>query len=222
MVFSGFEWVVIDSQGGAVAPGPNIYSPNNVWVDNEGLHLQIKDNTCAGVTSKECLGEGTYVFKIIGRPDLFNPNVVLGLFPYDLSAPNRAYNEIDIEFSRWGNPNTPIGTYTYWYCDKPDCKEKDFKNVTHQFEMQLGGTHTMHIIEVDRYQVHYKSFHGHEGNYLIHSKQFWNQKAFNETGILTPLFGPLNNYAMMNLWQFKGKPEKDTEIIISEFDFIPR
>ena len=61
------------------------------------------------------LGFGTYEFKVTGPIDQFDKNVVLGLFDYPTAdvGPDGT-NEIDIEFSRWGNAANPIGNYTVW------------------------------------------------------------------------------------------------------------
>ena len=213
MNFSGYEWIATDSRGDKVGPGPNIFSSDNVWVDEYGLHLRIKDNTCAGATTKEILGEGRYVFKIIGRPDFFDPHTVLGLFLYDGSK--IPYFEVDIEFCRWGESNGPVGSYTIY-------KDREDNPKTERFDVWLEGTHTTHSFEIDRYQASFQSFYGHEEKHLIHSKQFWNRESLDETGRLTPLFQSVASAGQINLWQFQGTPVGDTEVIIREFQFIPR
>ena len=61
------------------------------------------------------LGFGTFQFQMIGRPDLLDPNTVFGFYTYPpASVGGDATNEIDIEFSRWGNLNARNGNYTVW------------------------------------------------------------------------------------------------------------
>ena len=61
------------------------------------------------------LGFGTYQFKVIGRPDLFDDNVVLGLFNYTRPdvGPD-ATNEIDIEFAKWGGSQSQMGNWAVY------------------------------------------------------------------------------------------------------------
>jgi len=105
--FAGYQWVV--KSGYQRGPGPNYWSDSeqSVWVDENGwLHLKIrKENgiwTCAEVYTKEPTCYGLHHFYTIGRLDNMDPNVVFAPFLYkdDLT-------EIDIEFSRWGEANSP-------------------------------------------------------------------------------------------------------------------
>lgn len=59
------------------------------------------------VTMQKKTGYGTYLFKVRTPPSTLDPNVVLGLFTY---SPASAYShrEIDIEFSAWGERNSPV------------------------------------------------------------------------------------------------------------------
>ncbi|MGH8608019.1 MAG: glycoside hydrolase family 16 protein [Gammaproteobacteria bacterium] len=114
--FGGYDWCVKRSNG-KVGPGPNYYSDsaNNVWVDTQGrLHLKITRSGgrwyCAEVVSADSFGFGTYRFYLDSAVDDLDPNVVLGLFTW---SDDPAYNnrEIDIEFSRWGDPNNQNAQY---------------------------------------------------------------------------------------------------------------
>jgi hypothetical protein len=97
-------------KSGVLGPAPSVWDARNVWVNDIGyLHLKIafRDGnwTAAQVNLDQRLGFGTYQVKLIGRPDLFDVNRVLGLFGYtqrDMGPDGT--NEIDMEFSRWGNP----------------------------------------------------------------------------------------------------------------------
>src|ERR1700722_10085528 len=117
--WSGYEWSIRSGSGG---PGPNTWNQNNVFVDANGyLHLQI--NNQGGVWSSAeldmvspvTLGFGTFQFHALGRPDLLDPNTVFGFFLYPpASVGPDGTNEIDVEFSRWGNSNAYNGNYTVW------------------------------------------------------------------------------------------------------------
>ena len=110
--FAGLQWTVKDSGWGTLDPGVNSWSDSekNVWVDpDDYLHLKIA-NRCdkwfsSEVTCESHLGYGKYIFTVKGRPDLLDPNIVLGLFLYDV--PDTTPHEIDIEFARWWDPEEP-------------------------------------------------------------------------------------------------------------------
>jgi len=92
--FSGYDWDVRDTNEQLAEPGPNVYSPNNSYVDEEGrLHLMLTKTEdpflfrCAQVHLPLELGYGTYQFEFdqdihhFGRHDnRGDPNVILGLW----------------------------------------------------------------------------------------------------------------------------------------------
>ena len=111
--FSGYNWRVKFSRTDKVGPGNNYFSDleENVWLDEQGqLHLKITERDgkwyCAEVILEESFGYGTYIFHLASKVDQLDENIVVGLFTwddcYDIQYGNR---EIDIEFSRWSNPN---------------------------------------------------------------------------------------------------------------------
>jgi hypothetical protein len=107
--WSGYRWE-IKSSTGRVGPGPNYYSARNVRVDAEGrLHLRITKGQgrwySAEIGLDHSLGYGTYTWTLASRVDQLDANAVLGLFTYDHTSPEHAYREIDIEVSRWGDPD---------------------------------------------------------------------------------------------------------------------
>ncbi len=117
LTFSGYKWNVRSGVGG---PGPNNWRNANVWVDVNGyLHLKLSYLNgkwyAAELTSQKFFGFGTYQFQVVGRMDQFDRNIVLGLFNYPTAAigPDGT-NEIDIEYSHWGNLAYPIGNFTVW------------------------------------------------------------------------------------------------------------
>src|ERR1700712_3955529 len=115
ILFSGYEWKVSNTQA-AQGPGPNYFSEKSVWVDDKGvLHLYLhKDSAtnswlCPEITTTESFGYGTYAFSVVGTIDKFDKNIVLGLFNFSGSD---GYDEMDIEFARWGNDSFPNLNYT--------------------------------------------------------------------------------------------------------------
>lgn len=129
----GRAWLVKDSGGAPVGPGPNIFSdsPSNVFLDGNGaLHLRIERRQAKWTTAevvditadpaRSSPGLGAYTFQIQGDLDLLDPNVVLGLFTWDTYASEFNYREIDVEFARWGNAADPTnGQYVVQPWDTP-------------------------------------------------------------------------------------------------------
>lgn len=111
--FSGYTWDVKISEQYAVGPGPNYFSGyyEDVFVDEHGyLHMRIAEHDgkwySSEVVSQMNMGYGTYIF--VTQADLENipENVTLGLFTWDNNTfYEQANSEIDIEFSKWGNPD---------------------------------------------------------------------------------------------------------------------
>lgn len=114
--FSGQDWSVKTSAG-LVGPGPNYFSdaPRSVWVDRAGrLHLRLEQREgrwqCAEVISKRSFGYGRYRFYLDSPAGALDPNVVLGIFTWN-DDPAYTHREIDIEFSRWGDPRNQNAQY---------------------------------------------------------------------------------------------------------------
>jgi hypothetical protein len=203
VAFSNLCWTIKDSNGGEVGPGPNIFSKNNVSVDDQcRLHLRIAQQngnwTTAEVIGRASFGYGTYQVVYDTPVDDFDPNVVLALFTWSNSAAH-AHREIDIEFSRWGNagnpnnaqyvvqPSTPSSRIFRWLV--PGAVPS-----THSFRWQPGS-------------VFFESFAGT-------THQQWNF-----TGKV-PIPGGEN--PRMNLWLFRGAPPTDgqpVEVIVRSFSF---
>ncbi|MFT3738653.1 MAG: glycoside hydrolase family 16 protein [Breznakibacter sp.] len=107
--FAGFTWG-IKAHAEAMGPGSNLFGlhKKNVYVDRHGrLNLSIRKTkhgwSCAELASHTMVHNGKYEFTIETDISRLKPNMVVGLFLYnDLNPP--AYDEIDIEFSRWGRP----------------------------------------------------------------------------------------------------------------------
>lgn len=133
--FSGYQWEVRQNTG--VAEGStNFYEPRNAWTDKSGyLHLRVTkehdDWASAQVKLSRSLGYGSYRFVVRDISHL-EPAAVFAMFTFDYFGPSR---EMDIEISRWGEPedknaqyviqpyvvpantvrfNAPSGTLTYW------------------------------------------------------------------------------------------------------------
>lgn len=111
--FAGYDWKV-KRRDFPAGPGPNYFSDReeDVWVDEQGLHLTISERNDNWYGTEVILdtsfGYGSYIFQTHGRVDIIDPMMVLGLFTWDIEACEEHYRELDIEFTRWGN----AGEYT--------------------------------------------------------------------------------------------------------------
>jgi hypothetical protein len=216
--FSGYSWEVRSGTGG---PGPNTFVTSNVFLDANGyLHLKISHSkskwTTAEVFTDAAFGFGTYQFKIIGRPDQFDTNVVLGLFNYTTPdiGPDGT-NEIDIEFATWGDPAAQHGNWTVW----PAVLQSGIDPTTHSYDTTLTGDASTHRFDWTSRRVRYESLYG-----LVDDEtglyQTWNF-APADYALRVPQH-PLPVH--MNLWLLQGNAptdKLDVDITIAEFKFIP-
>ena len=230
--FSGRSWTVRSGSGG---PGPNNWMPGNVCLDELGrLHLKItnKNGTwySAQVQTVDKLGFGVYQFKIIGRPDIFDQNVTLGMYNYGTED---CKQEIDIELGRLGTAD--IGHYTVYpnvfqaNCSNAcgsskgvcsDCGTEQFF-CAKGFNYSLEGTYTTHRFTWSGTSVKFQSLNGHYDDDTNQFQSWLYQAGSSESSIIpqTPL--KLN----INYWLLGGKPPQNgkvpPEIIIKDFTYTP-
>lgn len=216
--FSGYEWTVKSAP--LMGPGPNSWDEKNVWVDGAGrLHLKISQRAgkwqCAEIVSQERFGFGRYQWQIVGRPDRFDPQVVLGLFNYTRPeiGPDGT-NEIDVEFARWGDAKKPAGSFSVWPAIK------DVKGKSHPFDFKLDGDHTTQRFDWSATGVKFQMLGGHRDDDK-NEIATWSYAPDEPQKYVpqTPL--PVH----LNLWLFRGKPPGDgqeVEVVISKFSFVKR
>ena len=213
--FGNLVWDIRKSEG-LSGPGPNIFDPRNVQrLPGGDLRLEVtrRDGawTCAELQTTERLGLGVYQFWLVGRPDLLDPQLVLGFFPYPTSdvGPDGTH-EIDIEFARWGDKAKPCGNFTV--C--PTVPKKP--STTHPFPIALTGDFTTHRITRRPDKLLFSSHHGHrelrDERGLIERWEF--------SGDLSSAPMPLH----INFWLFQGKPpqnDKPAALTLRRFSFTP-
>ena len=215
LIFSGYTWEVRTGTGG---PGPNHWNAANARVDAAGaLHLQIRQVNgvwqCAEVFLDQRLGFGTYTFEVTGPIDRLDRNVVLGLFDYPTPdvGPDGT-NEIDIEFSRWGNAANPIGNYTVWPA------VAGLSPASHTFDFTLSNTRTTQRFAWSSTGIGFTSFRGFTtaGTGYAH----WTYQPSNPARHVPQNALPVH----LNLWLFDGHAPSDgqpVEIVINRFTFTP-
>ena len=206
--FSGRRWEVSESGGRTRGPGPNVFDggAQSVWVDPKGrLHLKIRRQgkrwTCAEVALDRSLGHGSYRFTLASRVDALDPQVVVGLFTWD-NDEGDAHRELDVEFSRWGDPLRSNG----------------------QFVVQPYDT----LGNLTRFELPPLPKSVHEFEWLPESAAF-SSRAPGGKVAAEHIFGsavprPGKERTLINLWLYQGKPPRDgkpVELIVESFRFVP-
>jgi len=219
VVFAGRTWRV--KGPGVYGPGGNYFSDaaEAVWVDDRGLHLT---NTNLGwtwaateVVADEALGYGDYVLTTEGRLDQIDPQTVLGMFLWEYGTCWsdgylwwNAFNEVDIEYSRWGVPANGAAQFVAQPYDSPGNIER--------FDPTFAeGEVVSHAIRwlADRveYRVWRGELHDESPATTIH--------AWTYAGPHVPR--PEQPRLHLNFWKLSGTPAGDQEVVFKDFAFIP-
>ncbi|MFA6410627.1 MAG: hypothetical protein WCW26_03590 [Candidatus Buchananbacteria bacterium] len=219
--FAGFDWTVRRSDL-PTTPGVNYFSDSSeaVWVDEQGLHLTLTWQEgkwwCSEVILNACLGYGTYTFKTRGRVDQLDPNLVLGIFTWDPGASEQYHRELDIEFSRWGNPINEIGQYVVQPCDaSAECPDQ-----YQRFNLELTDEtiDLVHVIVWQNESVEFLTYYtkpGTDGSEIGKLACRWKY-----SGEFVPKPGLEN--IRFNLWLVDGNPPQNglgEELIITDFSW---
>jgi hypothetical protein len=218
--FSGRSWRV--KGPGYYGPGPNLFcdSPSCTWVDAAGrLHLTHQQIGGAWYATEvalvDALGYGDYVFTTVGRLDQIDPAVVFGLFLWQYGACYdpaylwwNPYNEIDIEFSRWGVPGNAIAQFVAQPYDWPGNLDR--------FDATFAtNERTSHAFRWLADRVEFRSWRGGPGDEspasLIHEWTY--------TGPHIPR--PDQPRVHLNLWRPDTPPATYQEVVLDTFAFRP-
>lgn len=207
--FAGISWAVKSSAGELWGPGPNNFSDSaqNVWVDDLGrLHLRISYEAgvwkCAEVIAQRSFGYGSYRFSLDTPVDGLDPNVVLGLFTWsdDAAYHNR---EMDIEFSRWGNP---LDAANAQFTVQPYTQSANF----YRWTLNPGYNSSSHGWRWGSRSVAFES--SSAGNPLA-QWSYTKRQGIPKPGNETP---------RINLWLFRGAAPLNgltQEVIVSAFEY---
>lgn len=204
--FSGYQWELLSTTTDR-AGSSSLHSSANAWTDKRGsLHLRItreQDHwTSAEVKLSRSLGYGSYRF-VVQDVSHLEPAAVFAMFTWDESGPPR---EMDIEISRWGEPedknaqfviqpyvvpaNTvrfiaPPGTLTYWINWSPG-------------------------------RVAFKTVRGTSSNVGM--------PAVAEHVFTSGIPSPGNERIRMNLYAFENKHnplQHEDEVVLEKFEYLP-
>ncbi len=220
LVFSDKTWRV--KGPGNYGPGPNNFSnqPESVWVDDAGrLHLTIKQISGAWysteVTLVDTLGYGDYIFTTLGALNQLDPRTVLGLFLWQYIPtwdPENAwwnpYNEIDIEYSRWGNPANEIGQFV--------AQPYDWAGNIVRYNASFGSDElSSHAFRWLHDRVEFRAWRGGPEDESPQNLVF----SWNYFGPHIPR--PEQPRVHLNLWYTGNPPASNQEVILPHFTFIP-
>jgi hypothetical protein len=207
---------------GFYGPGPNNFSdsPSSVWVDaQDRLHLTISQIDGAWnsteVTLADTLGYGDYIFTTLGSLNLLDPRAVLGLFLWQYLPcwdPNNSwwnpYNEIDVEYSRWGNPGNEIAQFVV--------QPWDWAGNIIRFDATFGAQQlSSHAFRWLADRVEFRSWFG--GPDEETPQNLISQWTY--TGPHIPR--PEQPRVHINLWYAGSPPATPQEVVLSQFTFIP-
>jgi hypothetical protein len=216
----GRSWLLTNGGMAGVAKG----DPANVSVDSKGyLHLRIVNRdgtfTAAELFTAENLSFGTYQWQIEGPVDKMDPATVLGLFNYGPKAHIGvdAENEIDIEFSQWGNTCHGCNADFTFY---PATGNKALGPMEDNFTYDpKGSTLTTARFEWSSTRI--------VGTIMSGLQPI----GTTENVLQTLTFSPPDFTVRipqvplplaMNLWCFKGTPASNQEVILRSFQFVPQ
>jgi hypothetical protein len=211
--FSGYEWLVKSSLS-RTGPGYNFFSHSdkNVYTDRRGrLHMSVTPKNgrwrSAEVVSKQSFGYGRYEFLLGTNPSILDKNIVFALFTWDNNLEPH-YNEMDIEFSRWGGNSAGNAQYVI-HTGHNELKKRIFN-------MPAGPDKTLHIIEWTPGKLVFESYR---------RQWLWRWKkiaSWTLSGKQVP--EPANNKVRINLWLMRGMSPAGGEnavkqIMINSFSF---
>jgi hypothetical protein len=206
--FSGYDWSVqtgVSDHGGQ----PYAYDSANAWTDEKGyLHLRMEYRngrwSCAEISLNQSLGYGTYKFVVEDTAHL-RPSAVIGMFTWDDARSTNFRNEMDIELSRWGNPESENAQYVVQPFYAPENLARF--NVpggvlTHEFRWEPG-------------KVSFKTTSDSSPD---------RQKLISEHVFASGTPTPANEKVHIDLYDFhhsEGSSNQPNEAVIESFEFLP-
>ena len=207
--FSGYDWRV--RRAGSLRGGEtHAYDPANAWTDEKGyLHLRVQPRDgqwqCAEVSLLRSLGYGTYRFVVKDTSHL-GPYAVLGMFTLDEMASDETRQELDIEVSQWGNPQSKNAQYVVQPYYVPE-------NIV-RFEAPAGElSHVLH------WEPGTATFETTRGPGSANHGQVVSEHIFT-TGVPAPALETLH-IEMYNFFFPKTLPQEPAEVIIEKFEYLP-
>ncbi|MFH1740558.1 MAG: hypothetical protein ABIH23_16240 [bacterium] len=222
--FAGYEWTLKNSNSPS-GPGPNVFSDrlDDVWVDNQGVHLTVNKREgrwwCTEVVLTKSFGYGTYIFQTSSRVDTLDPMIIAGIFSWESDAPDSKRREFDIEFGRWGDPESNSNIR---YVVQPCAQCSDEAACCHRFQIELTDQENdlTHMIRWEQNALGFKTYLGEFLDTTPPDTRLIEEWRF--TG--DPVPSPGRETIRFNFWLYKGNPpatDRNAEFIVSGFRFSP-
>jgi len=208
--FSGYTWEVKESPETVIGPGPNWFASNDksVFVDKDGaLHLTVSRQngvwTSSEVILKQQLGYGKYTFELGSDVSNLDTSLVLGFFTWS-ELPAQQHRELDVEFSRWSQPQDPTNAqFVVQPYDVADNRQR--------WTLPAAAT-SVHTMKWAKGTASFESFA--DGKPVAS----WSQNSSDK------IPQPGDSRIHLNLWQFRGQAPAlgvGAEIVIKKFSFSP-
>ena len=205
--------------------------------------VPIGDRTvwcCAEVHTRRRFGFGRFDVQVEGPIDHLDPQVVMQMFTYPLAPPASAAvlpvnpagdvtsgqatapepdgtNEIDIEFSRWGDDQAPIGNYSVW----PEVL--GLPSAKHPFPFRLGSSRiSLHQIDWQPQRIRFQSglLPGEPLPDDVTGPVIW---SYSPPPAEATQHIPQGQYPFfINLWSFRGLPPRNdhpVEVVVRSFHY---
>jgi hypothetical protein len=181
-------------------------------------------------------GYGTYVFTVASDVSTLNEKVVFGLFTWsDYTFLEAANSEVDVEFSKWNNPNdTFLLTYSVqpvWFDNPSPYLERTRRPSVARNYLRSTATHvftwTPDTITWNSYAGDYPAAGTPWASWSFDRSKPSRQKIeggrTSQPVVIPAPFTSTN--ARMNLWLLGGLPPTDNseaEVVVKRFQYIPR
>ncbi|MCP4144481.1 MAG: T9SS type A sorting domain-containing protein [bacterium] len=220
IAFGGYNWRV--KGPGYFGPGNNYFSDSetSIWIDQQDrLHLTLKNAgstwLCSEVVNEDALGYGDYILTTSGQIHLLDPAAVLGVFLWeygpcwdDSYTWWNAYNEVDIEFSRWGNAQNGICQFVV--------QPWDFPGNIIRFDTTFGEDELVSsAMRWSPDKIEFRIWRG-DANQESQSNLI---QSWTYTG--PHIARPEQPRIHLNLWKLSSNPVDIQEVIFDDFVFVP-
>ena len=208
--FSGYDWdvrTIAGDRGGT----NNLYDPDNAWTDPSGaLHLRIKKKegrwSCAEMVLNRSLGYGTYVLTVRDTSHL-EPAAVFSMNTFDDWAGEQYYREMDVEVSRWGNPESQNNAQ---YGVQP------FYVPGNVFPFKVPSGTLTHVMHWESGHLSFKTFRGPSASARADGI------AEHEFTASVPSPGQEKVQLFFYVIASEKHPvQKDSEVIVEKFEYLP-
>jgi hypothetical protein len=204
--FGGYQWQIRDQ---TYEPGGsrNDYDPANAWVDrSDYLHMRITGRPgqwkSAEVNLTRSLGYGTYCF-VLRDVSHLEPAAVFTMSTADESS---RWREMDIELSRWGEPDARSAQFVIQPYHIPAN--------TVRFETPPGKVTFM--MRWERGRASFRAFRG--------AVSRWNTSTIREHVFTSGVPASGNESTHLNLYVFdhvSNALRRPTELIVEKFEYLP-